>query len=116
MTKDPDRAIVCGIFYNRLAIHMALQDDITVLYGLNKLQGPLSDQDKQKDTAYNTYLHPGLPAGPISNPGLASVNACVAPQKSNYYYFFADAHEVTRYATTYADHLRQQALYGLAPG
>jgi UPF0755 protein len=116
VTKDPDRAIVCGIFYNRLAIHMALQDDITVLYGLNKLQGPLTDQDKQKDTPYNTYLHPGLPVGPISNPGLASINACVNPQKSNYYYFFADLHGVTRYAATYADHLRQQAIYGLAPG
>ena len=115
VTKDPDRAIVCGIFYNRLAIHMALQDDITVLYGLNKLQGPLTDPDKQKDTPYNTYLHPGLPVGPISNPGLASINACVTPQKSNYLYFFADAHGVTRYAATYADHLRQQALYGLAP-
>jgi UPF0755 protein len=115
VTRDPDRAIVCGIFYNRLAIHMALQDDITVLYGLNKLQGPLTDQDKQKDTPYNTYLHPGLPVGPISNPGLATINACVSPQKSSYLYFFADAHGVTRYATTYADHLRQQALYGLAP-
>jgi len=115
VTKDPDRAIVCGIFYNRLGIHMALQDDITVLYGLNKLQGPLTDQDKQKDTPYNTYLHPGLPAGPISNPGLASINACVSPQKSDYYFFFADANRVTRYAKTYAEHLRQQQQYGLAP-
>jgi UPF0755 protein len=115
VTKEPDRAIVCDIFYNRLAIHMALQDDITVLYGLGK-QGVLTDQDKQKDTPYNTYLHPGLPIGPISNPSLDSINACVTPQKTNYYYFFADAHGVTRYATNYADHLRQQALYGLAPG
>jgi UPF0755 protein len=115
VTKDPDRAIVCGIFYNRLAIHMALQDDITVLYGLNK-QGQLTDQDKQRDTPYNTYLHPGLPIGPISNPGLASISACVNPQKTNDLYFFADAHGTTRYAATYADHLRQQNLYGLAPG
>jgi UPF0755 protein len=116
VTKDPDRAIVCGIFYNRLAIHMALQDDVTVLYGLNKLQGPLTDQDKARDTPYNTYLHPGLPAGPISNPGLASINACVNPQKTNDYFFFADAKGVTRYAATYAEHLRQQSLYGLAQG
>ncbi|TMC05799.1 MAG: endolytic transglycosylase MltG [Chloroflexi bacterium] len=114
VTKDPDRAIVCGIFYNRLAIHMALQDDITVLYGLNK-PAPLTDVDKQKDTPYNTYLHPGLPAGPISNPGLASINACVTPQKTNYLFFFADANKITRYATTYAEHLRQQQQYGLAP-
>jgi UPF0755 protein len=115
VTKDPDRAIVCGIFYNRLSMHMALQDDITVLYGLNKLQGPLTDQDKQRDTPYNTYLHPGLPAGPISNPGMASINACVTPQKSDYLFFFADANKVTRYAKTYADHLAQQQRYGLAP-
>jgi UPF0755 protein len=116
VTKDPDRAIVCGIFYNRLAGRMALQDDVTVLYGLDKLQGPLTDQDKQKDTPFNTYLHPGLPAGPISNPGLASINACITPQKSDYSFFFADAKGVTRYAKTYAEHLRQQQQYGLAPG
>lgn len=115
VTKDPDRAIVCGIFYNRLAIKMALQDDVTVLYGLDKLQGPLTDVDKQKDTPYNTYLHPGLPVGPISNPGLASINACIKPQKSDYLFFFADAQKVTRYAKTYAEHLRQQQQYGLAP-
>jgi UPF0755 protein len=115
VTKDPDRAIVCGIFYNRLAIHMALDDDITVLYGLNK-QGGLTDQDKQVDTPFNTYLHPGLPAGPISNPSLASINACITPQKSNNYYFFADAKGITRYAATLAEHVREQQLYGLAPG
>jgi UPF0755 protein len=115
VTKDPDRAIVCGIFYNRLAIRMALQDDVTVLYGLDKLQGPLTDVDKQKDTPYNTYLHPGLPAGPISNPGLASINACIHPQKTDNLFFFADAQKVTRYAKTYAEHLRQQQQYGLAP-
>ena len=115
VTKDPDRAIVCGIFYNRLAIHMALQDDVTVLYGLDKLQGPLTDVDKQKDTPYNTYLHPGLPVGPISNPGLASINACINPQKSDYLFFFADANKVTRYAKTLAEHNRQQQQYGLAP-
>lgn len=115
VTKDPDRAIVCGIFYNRLAAKMALQDDVTVLYGLDKLQGPLTDVDKQKDTPYNTYLHPGLPVGPISNPGLASINACINPEKSTYYFFFADRDKVTRYARTYADHLKQQQQYGLAP-
>jgi UPF0755 protein len=114
--KDPDRAIVCGIFYNRLSIGMALQDDVTVLYGLGKLQGPLTDQDKQRDTPYNTYLHPGLPAGPISNPGIATINACITPQKSAFFYFFADAKGVTRYARTYAEHLQQQTQYGLAPG
>lgn len=116
VTKEPDRSIICGIFYNRLGIHMALQDDITVLYGLNRQSGALSDQDKQTDTPYNTYLHPGLPVGPISNPSMDSINACISPQKSNNFYFFADAKGVTRYAATYAEHLREQQLYGLAPG
>jgi UPF0755 protein len=114
--KDPDRAIVCGIFYNRLAKGMALQDDVTVLYGLDKLQGPLTEPDKQKDTPYNTYLHPGLPAGPISNPGLAAVNACVNPQKSVYTYFFADAKGDTHYARTFTEFQQQQQQFGLAPG
>jgi len=115
VTKDPDRAIVCGIFYNRLAKGMYLQDDVTVLYGLDKLQGPLTDVDKAKDTPYNTFLHPGLPAGPISNPGLASIQACIAPQKTDFYFFFADAQKVTRYAKTFNEHLAQQQKYGLAP-
>jgi len=116
VTQDQDRAIVCGIFYNRLAKRMALQDDPTVLYGLNKPQGPLTEQDKQRDTPYNTYLHPGLPAGPIANPGLTSINACLKPQKTDYYFFFSDAHGVTRYAKTYAEHQQQQQQYGVAPG
>jgi UPF0755 protein len=115
VTADPDRSIVCGIFYNRLAIHMALQDDVTVLYGLNKLQGPLTDVDKQRDTPFNTYLHPGLPAGPISNPGLASIQACLNPQRSTFYYFFADAKRVSHYARTYAEFQQQQQRFGLAP-
>ena len=114
--RDPDRAIVCGILYNRLARSMALEDDPTVLYGLGKPQGPLTEQDKRIDTPFNTYLHPGLPAGPISNPGLASINACLSPQKTAYYFFFSDAHGVTRYARTFAEHLQQQQQYGLAPG
>jgi UPF0755 protein len=114
--QDPDRSIVCGIFYNRLAIGMALDDDPTLLYGLDKPQGPLTDADKQKDTPYNTYLHPGLPAGPISNPGLAAINACINPQKSAYRYFFSDAKGVTRYATTLAQFEQEKQQYGLAPG
>ncbi len=113
--RDPDRAIVCGIFSNRLASHMLLQDDPTVLYGLDKPQGPLTEPDKKKDTPYNTYLHMGLPAGPIANPGLASINACVSPQKTDYYFFFSDANRVTRYAKTYAEHVKQQQQYGVAP-
>ena len=114
--KDPDRAIVCGILINRLNIRMALQDDVTVLYGLGKQQGPLTDQEKQQDTPFNTYVHPGLPAGPISNPGTAAINACLNPQKTQYLFFFADAKGETRYARTYAEHQQQQQQFGLAPG
>src|SRR5207247_468547 len=84
-------------------------------HDLVKLQGPLTEADKQHDTPYNTYLHPGLPAGPISNPGSATVNACLNPQKSQFLYFFADAKGETRYARTYAEHQQQQQQFGLAP-
>ena len=116
VSRDPDRAIVCGVFYNRLAKGMPLQTDVTVLYGLNKVQGPMTEPDKQKDTPYNTYLHPGLPPSPVSNPGTASIGACLNPQKTDYYYFFSDAHGVTRYAKTYAEHQQQQLQYGVSPG
>ncbi len=110
-----DRALVCGIFYNRLAAGMPLQDDVTVMYGLGMTQDQLTQADLRKDTPYNTYLHPGLPAGPISNPGLSSIQACVQPQKSDYLFFFADKGGVVHYARTYAEFQREQQQFGLGP-
>lgn len=114
VNRDPDRAIVCGIFYNRLARGMPLGADATVLYGLGRWQGALTAQDLAKDTPYNTRIHPGLPPGPISNPGLAALTACVNPQPSNYLYYFTDPRGETHYARTQAEFIQQQRQFGVS--
>lgn len=117
VNRDPDRAIVCGIFYNRLAAGMALGSDPTVLYGLGQARGPLTQQQlEDASNLYNTRVHTGLPPGPISNPGLASINACVNPQKTPYLYFFDDAKGVTRYARTYYEFQQLIQQYGPVGG
>ncbi len=85
---------IASVFYNRLAIGMKLQTDPTVQYalGYNAAQGtwwtnPLSENDLQFDSPYNTYLYPGLPPGPISNPGLAALKAVANPAQTTYYLF-----------------------------
>ena len=72
-----DRAKIARVIYNRLAIGMPLQVDATLLYGQNR-DRPISEL-REIDTAYNTYLHTGLPPTPISNPGRASIEAALNP-------------------------------------
>jgi UPF0755 protein len=116
VTSDQDRAMVCGVFYNRLAQGMPLQDDMTVAYGLGINPTQLTAADLQKDTPYNTYLHKGLPIGPISNPSLASIKACVQPTPSQDLFFFTDPKGVAHYARTYAQFQQQEQQYGVGAG
>jgi len=93
---EHEMPMIASVFYNRLAIAMLLQADPTVQYalGYNAAQAswwttPLSAQDLQVNSPYNTYIYPGLPPGPISNPALAALQAVAFPAESNYYYFQA---------------------------
>lgn len=87
-----ERAVISGVYRNRLSIGMKLDADPTVRYGLRK---PAKEELRLADLAiespYNTYLNPGLPPGPISAPGLASIQAALGPQKHDYWYFVAKA-------------------------
>jgi UPF0755 protein len=105
--------MIASVFYNRMKIGMPLQTDPTVQYalGYNATQGtwwtnPLSAQDLQFGSSYNTYIHPGLPPGPISNPGLAALQAVASPAHSNYYYFQArcDGSGLHNFAETLEGH------------
>jgi UPF0755 protein len=105
--------MIASVFFNRLGSDMSLQADPTVQYalGYNAIQAtwwtnPLSAQDLQFDSAYNTYVYPGLPPGPISNPGLAALQAIAAPAESNYYYFQArcDGSGLHNFAETLEQH------------
>jgi UPF0755 protein len=97
-----ERPVIAGVFYNRLEAADLLQTDPTVQYSVAELD-PLSVQtygwwkqeltveDLAIDSPYNTYKYPGLPPGPITNPGLAPLEAVANPAETDYYYFVADA-------------------------
>jgi len=89
---DTERPLVASVFVNRLAKNMPLMTDPAVIYGLqldNRWRGAIYQSDLKFDTRYNTYLHPGLPPGPIANPGLKSLRAAMEPAHSDYLYFVA---------------------------
>lgn len=109
-----DKKIVAGIIYNRLAKGMKLQSDATVLYA-NGAPGKLTTTDAQRnfESPYNTYLHAGLPPGPISNPGADSMQAAVSPTKTDYLYWVVTDPEkgTTAYAKTAAEHQANVAKF-----
>jgi UPF0755 protein len=82
-----ERPLIASVFYNRLKIGMALQSDPTVIYGIKDFNGNLTKKDLLTPTAYNTYVKRGLPPGPIANPGRESLQAVLAPAKTDYLYF-----------------------------
>src|SRR5690606_27570431 len=76
---DDERPLVASVIYNRLARNRPLELDSTLQYALNKYGQRLLNVDKEVDSPYNTYRNPGLPPGPISNPGPASLRAAMNP-------------------------------------
>jgi UPF0755 protein len=89
---DTERPLVASVLNNRLASGMPLMTDPAVIYGLeleNRWRGTIYQSDLARDTAYNTYLHKGLPPGPIANPGARSLRAAMLPATTDYLYFVA---------------------------
>lgn len=105
------RKMISGILWNRIKIGMRLQVDAVFPYIIGKNTFEVTRADLQVDSPYNTYKYKGLPIGPISNPGLSSIEAAVLPTESKYVYYLADMRGVTHYSKTYAEHLRKQRLY-----
>ena len=89
MMLDEERPISAGVFYNRLQTNMLLQSCSTVQYYFDEPKFPLLTADTQIDFPYNTYIYPGLPPGPVSSPGRASLEAAMAPGDTPYVYFVA---------------------------
>lgn len=106
-----EREIVAGIFYNRLAIGMALQSDATVTYITKKRNPQASIADTQIDSPYNTYKYKGLPPGPISNPSLSSILAVVRFRDTDYLYFLTKEDGTAVFAKTFEEHSRNKAEY-----
>jgi UPF0755 protein len=82
-----ERRLISGVFHNRLRLGMPLQSDPTVLYGRAGSSGPITRTDLGDRSPYNTYVHRGLPPGPIANPGRAALEAAVAPAETRALYF-----------------------------
>lgn len=89
--NDQERGLVAGVFMNRINAGMKLESCATVQYILKERKTILSNQDIAIDSKYNTYKYKGLPVGPIAAPGLASIQAALSPEKTDYMYFVATA-------------------------
>ncbi|MBT0716771.1 endolytic transglycosylase MltG [Rosenbergiella epipactidis] len=100
-----ERGKVASVFVNRLRKGMRLQTDPTVIYGLGSaFTGVLTRSDLEKPTAYNTYIIPGLPPGPIAIPSRASLEAAAHPEKSDLLYFVANGQGGHTFTSTLANH------------
>src|ERR1043166_7884647 len=105
--KPEERLLVAGVFENRLKKGMLLQCDPTVIYALEqdgRYSGSLTSKDLHTESPYNTYMHGGLPPGPIGNPGEISRRAALAPASTDYLYFVANTQGGHFFSATLAEH------------
>ncbi len=100
-----ERPLISAVFHRRLKMGMPLQCDPTVIYTLLPLNRPLTKRDLKVKSPYNTYLHPGLPPGPICNPGLASIKAALWPAQTDYLYFVAQRDGSHIFSRTNREHI-----------
>jgi UPF0755 protein len=101
----PDRPYVSAVYHNRLKRRMALQADPTINYAYGRRLRRVWEKNLQIRSPYNTYLHPGLPPGPISQPSDSSLYAALNPASVGFIYFVAQPDGKHVFSETYADHL-----------
>ena len=103
--------VIASVYYNRLRIGMPLQADPTVQYAQPDGWKKLNYRDLKIKSPYNTYLHTGLPPGPINNPGKDAILAALYPDSSKYLYFVANGEGGHNFSKTYSQHLRKVRQY-----
>ncbi len=114
VSQDSERPLVTGVFVNRLAQGMPLATDPSVIYAAQlegSYRGAIYASDLQSASPYNTYRRAGLPPGPISNPGVAALKAALAPARTDFLYFVADAEGHSRFSATLKEHTQQVEAY-----
>lgn len=112
--RPDERPLVASVYLNRLQRHMLLGADPTVIYALKvagRWDGNIRKTDLQIESPYNTYRFPGLPPGPIANPGVASLRAAAAPARSEYLYFVARHDGSHAFSTNLAEHNHNVEIY-----
>ncbi len=106
-----DKKLVSGIFWKRLANGMPLQSCASIVYILDKKTTKVTAEDTKIDSPYNTYKYPGLPLGPICNPGLESILAAIYPEESAYWYYLSTPEGETIFSRTLEEHNIAKAKY-----
>ncbi|MBI2037965.1 MAG: endolytic transglycosylase MltG [Candidatus Magasanikbacteria bacterium] len=107
-----DKAKVADILWRRLERGWALQVDSSVHYAVDKTGNVFTtDKERDVDSPWNTYKYPGLPLGPISNPGLDSIKAALYPEKNNYWYFLTGKDGTVHYGRTLDEHNANKFKY-----
>lgn len=101
---EEDMKMVADIFWRRLQQGWALESCASVNYVTGKNDPAISAEDQKVDSSYNTYKYPGLPLGPIGNPGLTAIKAALYPKSNNYWYFMTGTDNKMRYASSLAEH------------
>jgi UPF0755 protein len=112
--KPQERPVVASVYFNRIQKRMLLGADPTVIYALKlegRWNGNIRKTDLQNPSPYNTYKTPGLPPGPIANPGLASLRAAASPATTPYLYFVARNDGSHVFSTNLAEHNRNVEKY-----
>ncbi|MGN1250497.1 MAG: endolytic transglycosylase MltG, partial [Candidatus Spyradocola sp.] len=104
--KTSESATIASVIYNRLCskLYPCLQIAATIQYALDERKEVLSEQDKYVISPYNTYTNAGLPAGPISNPGMVSIRAALYPADTDYYFYALGTSGVHHFSKTYYEH------------
>jgi UPF0755 protein len=113
-TGDPsERPVISSVFHNRLKKKMRLESDPTVIYGIENFDGNLTRKHLTTRTPYNTYKIGGLPAGPIANPGMKSLEAALFPAQTPYIYFVSKKDRTHHFSTNLKDHNKAVRKYQL---
>jgi len=108
---DDERALMAGVYYNRLRLGMPLEVDATIEYALAQHHDVITYEDLKLDSPYNTYRHDGLPPTPIANPGEASLQAAFHPRPSPYLYYVYKGNGHHAFARTLAEQSANVAKY-----
>ena len=106
-----ERPVVASVFHNRLAKGMKLECDPTIVYGIANYDGIIHRSDIRNPHPWNTYVHAGLPKGPIANPGAESLRAVLYPADSEYLFFVSMNDGTHHFSETYGEHARMVRKY-----
>jgi UPF0755 protein len=106
--NDSERPNIASVIYNRLqsTSYPYLQIDATIMYAMGEHKESLTYDDLEVDSPYNTYKYPGLPPGPIANPGLASIRAALNPENTGYYFYALNKNGLHQFFSSYNEFQR----------